>query len=232
MAIRRFGYNIRPLIMGSINRFLMVCLGAGMVFSSTALGASEPKRFGLGGMIGGTVTNVANHPLETKSLKRFQVAGFLNYRLTRMISYQMDLVVIGKGYNLPNMEAFDSDDTLFIFSTSITALITYVEMPIMLKISAPVRGKFIPYLLGGGYGSFLLSNKLRLPDSVLLRYGEHTLANVKKLEAGAIVGAGLDITAGDGFVTLETRYEIGLTTVIKKQPQKNRAWTFAIGYWF
>lgn len=218
--------------MRSFTRYSIICLGAGLVLSGAALGASNPNHVGIGGLIGAAVTNAADHPDRTQSLNRCQAAVLLNYRQTRLISYQMELAIIGKGYRLPDMKAYDADAPKTIFTTSITAFLTYLELPVMAKISVPVRGKYIPYLLGGGYGSYLLSSKWRLPDSLLFTYGDYTLANVSQLEAGAVVGTGLDIKAGHGFVTFETRYEIGLTSVIKKEPQKNRAWTFSVGYWF
>lgn len=215
-------------------RLLSLLLLTGLILSSAAYADVSPGQISKGGKLGVVVSSVNSHKdnsgntMQTKSLTGYQASLFVNFRQSKIFSYQMELAIVGKGYKIPNVSVRDTRDTSVILIKDVTTLLTYLELPVMAKISLPVRGKYIPYFLGGGYGSYLMSGKLRLSDTLLS--DEFKLANANKVGAGAILGAGLDIKAGSGYACLELRYEIDLTSVIKNQPEKNRALTFYIGY--
>jgi hypothetical protein len=209
---------------------------AGLILSSTVHADDSSVQIGKGGKLGVVVASISGHKdlsgstVQTKSLTGYQASLFVSYRQSKVFSYQMELGILSKGYKIPNVSGRDVTDTSIVLVKDVTTLLTYLELPVMAKISLPVRGKYIPYFLGGGYGEYLMSSKLRLSDSLFS--ADYALANAKKIGAGVILGAGLDIKAGSGYACLEIRYEMDMTSVIKNQPAKNRALTFCFGYWY
>jgi hypothetical protein len=187
----------------------------------------DPLRFGIRSGI--NITDVADHPTDTKSRTTFCVGAVANYRLSRYFSMQIEAIAIDKGYRLPEFEVDTADIAVGKAEASIS--VVYIEFPIMAKFRLPLMGYVRPYILGGGFAGFAISDKITLSD--IAQSFEYNLADRRSVDAGLTVGAGVDIKAGlRTVIFLEIRYEPSMTTVITSDDQTHRVFSFQAGWLF
>ncbi|MDD4051108.1 MAG: porin family protein [candidate division Zixibacteria bacterium] len=189
----------------------------------------NPALVGYGGKIGFSLTNVSNHPQKTENHTGYLIGGLCNYPKTDLISFQIEIMLSGKGFTVPDTTVYDTGNVL-LGRLEATWLLQYIEMPVLAKLSPIRTGKYRPYVIGGGYAAFLVHSKLRLKDNLLEL--DYDVNNTKGLDVGGIGGVGIDMMAGRGWVFFEIRYEQGLMSVIKDTDYKSHALSFQAGYWF
>lgn len=112
----------------------------------------------------------------------------------------------------------------------------YLEVPLLLKVHLG-SGTTRPALFLGPAAAFKLNAKVVSPTDENTEIGEA----VRSVDWGLVFGGGVDIAAGDGSLTLEGRYTLGLSPVAKDpEPDqtrssfdpKNGALSFQVGYAF
>jgi hypothetical protein len=84
--------------------------------------------------------------------------------------------------------------------------INYLEVPVLVRFGWGRSASFHPSLFAGPSVAFLLKNEI--VDGAELNLKGQT--GTRDIEAGAILGAGLDYKLGTGDLMLDARYEIGL----------------------
>jgi len=87
--------------------------------------------------------------------------------------------------------------------------INYIEIPVLLKVNMPTEGKIKPFLAVGPGLGILLSSKQTDGEEVDVK--DYT----KSTNFGIIAGAGVAYQMEGGSLSLEARYEIGLSTIAK-----------------
>lgn len=212
--------------------FGFVLLGLFFLVSSTQAGFN-PQLLGYGGKVGINVCNVTGHPQYTETRTGYMVGGLVSYRVSRVFFLQAELLLNIKGYRVPNSEIILKDSLGHVIDTTnltVSPIISYLELPVLVKCRVPLKGKYFPYLIGGGYTWLAIRDRVRLTSSYDIL--DFKLGNVRRIGFGAIVGAGIDVKAGRGKAFFETRYDIGLSSVLKVDDFKMRTISFQAGYRF
>jgi len=118
-----------------------------------------------------------------------------------------------------------------------TFALDYIEVPVMLKLGAPLAGtgQLRPYVMAGPALGFLLTCKVKASSgsqSAEADCDDPTLGlDARSLQVSADFGAGLDI----GRFTVGLRYHLGLTSVDDTGADadvKNRVFSIIAGYGF
>lgn len=158
---------------------------------------------------------------EAASKTSFVGGAFLCYPLTEIFAIQPELLFTMKGAKNEDSEDDESWN------------INYIEIPILLKVALPTEGNVDPSLyVGPGFG-FLLSSKVS-------NGGERDLKDeTEGFDIGLIVGAGVDYQLEAGALSLEARYEVGMTTLAKEEDDSgekldinNSVISIMVGYGF
>lgn len=147
---------------------------------------------------------------ETDFGYSFGIPG--NYKFTQIFSLEADLFYVQKGtkYNVPG----------YHFSYTLE----YISLPVLAKFYMPMESAFKPFLNLGTSVNYLISNqkgikRIMEPDKTYpFNYDpsetDYT-SKTKSLDYGIIAGAGLDCSLFSHTISLEARYEIGLTDINK-----------------
>ena len=128
----------------------------------------------------------------------------------------MDMLVI-QGEVLYSMKGADSADA--------SLGLTYIEIPVLLKYNVPMAGMVSPNLFIGPSLGILLSADAD---------GEDVKEFFKGTDFGVVIGAGVDFDLGTGKVTLDARYNLGLTSLDDTDDAdvKNSGISVMVGYLF
>jgi len=190
----------------------------------------DPKLIGKGFKAGVGSANVNNHA-DAKARTCYLLGAFANYPITKNIDFQIELNAVEKGYIVNDTPIVDTLGNV-IGSAEWRALVTYVEIPVMVKFTLPLRGKVKPYLnIGAFVAQTILKKERRTSDSSGLAY-EINLEGVKSNDAGFVFAAGVDLKSGNGFVFLEARYDYSNISMLKNTKFRSRVWMFQVGYWW
>ena len=167
--------------------------------------SSSPKGLKLG-------FNFANVSIEnfdgTSTNTGFTLGGFFNYTMGNIL-LQPEILFSQKGYE---------------FNTSFsnqTVNITYLEIPVLAKISLPFSGLNPSLLIGPALGIKL--------SATLERNGQSSdLEGLKSMDLGIIFG--IDGKLGNLPMILDIRYNLGLTSIADGGSLKNRVFSIMLGY--
>lgn len=176
------------------NQLLPITIFLLLLFSITELHAQESS-FGVKG--GATAYNLTSEFGEFESTTDrkigFEAGIFGDFPISEILSIQAEAVYVQKGGE-------ESDDT---FGSS-SATLSYVDVPLLLKIRAPLDGSVKPYVFGGGYAGYLID---ATSDD------EGASVDIKEfvddLNYGLKLGAGVHI----GRIVIDARYDMGLANL-------------------
>lgn len=153
------------------------------------------------------------------------VGAFLEFQVSDVVSIQPELFYMQRG-------AEDTEG-----GATYTMAVDYVEIPVLLRLNVPVEGSVAPYFLVGPSIGFKSGCELRYEeDGVEVRVDcEEAEAEIKSIDFGGVVGAGLSFEAGPGNVTVGARYNYGFISLDDSDAEedvKGRAFSFLAGYSF
>lgn len=153
------------------------------------------------------------------------VGGFVTYSLSDMFAIQPELLFTMKG---AKMEVAGYKETVKV---------NYLEIPVLAKLSIPTPGNVKPSLFVGPSLAIKLSAKAEWEEDG--ESGEEDISEeVKSTDFGLVFGAGIDFGLGQGKLTVDARYTLGLTKVQKPEEEeeevdmKNGAISIMVGYSF
>ena len=141
----------------------------------------------------------------------FAVGGFLTYSINEMFAVQPELLYSMQGVKYEPSEG-DIDGELIM-------KYDYIQIPILAKVNFPMEGKVKPNIFLGPALGINLSAKYEYTDDLgdaMEAMGmdkEGDIENVKSTAFGLVFGAGIDYGIGNGKLTFDARYNLGLTTV-------------------
>ncbi len=211
-------------------RAVAVLLGLAVIaMTSGAVAEFNPKLVGIGGRGGFNLANVSNNPDHPDSRTGYLLGAFVNYPMTRLFTIQLELSVTGKGFKNPKSPVRDSTDSV-IGTIAESWVVGYLELPFVVKLAPPTPSAYRPYLIGGGFASLLVQHKRHLDDG--LTAVDEPLPYITSTDAGGIIGAGIDLKTGNGWIFFEGRFEPSLTSLAKDKSYKSRVWSVQAGYWF
>lgn len=208
---------------------IVLAIAVFLLAASVSAAQWKPAEMGIGLKGGAGIADVINHKRPTDSRTAYAIGGLLNYKQNPWISFQTELLYTLKGYRLKDILVFDTAGEL-VGTTNAEFILGYAEVPVLAKFTPPLKGKYRPYLLAGGFMAISIYDKYRLSnETIAVDFG---LANAEKVDMGATVGVGIDIKAGQGWVSFETRFDSSLLPAIKDEDQKSQALFFQFGYWW
>ncbi len=207
----------RVLMMRSLPLRLLAASGVLLVVLAKPAYA---QRFSIGGRAG---LDFARLELETgsnfDSRIAFSVGGFFGYRLSEQFAFQPELSFVMKGAGSAVtftgfIEALPPEENPVVTNVHFEYKLDYLELQVPLTLLIPA-------------GSSVLMPRVYLGPSLALEVGCETGADVegeaapsipcftetKKVDFGVIVGAGLDTRLGDGALTTDLRYNLGLRDI-------------------
>ena len=180
--------------------------------------------------LGGDFEDVIEASTDMKT--GFSAGAFLGFDLHRLFRLQAEAQYVQKG-------AKASEE-----GVTGTFSLNYVEVLVPLTLLIPVEGAAVqPRLYAGPSIAFELDCKIKLEDTgVEVEFdcadppvGVDIDAETKSVDFGAFFGAGIDIPAGPGAVTLDVLYNLGLADIDDSDPVidvKNRNIQILAGYGF
>jgi hypothetical protein len=183
-----------------------------------------------GGIIANEVGSDARISVQGSSSKLsfkggFVGGGFASYNFTELIGVQPELLFSMKGAK---------NSSTIGDASNFRALLDYVEIPVLLTVNPTTNSRVHPQIYAGPDIAFLVSAKAR--DDV---NGQTVTNDIKsKLHStdfGVAMGAGLNYPMGNGKLSFDARYTLGVTKIYKTTPQpniRNSAISFMAGYSF
>lgn len=156
----------------------------------------------------------------------FAFGGYVTLGMTDLFSVQPELLYSMKGAKW--------DYTDLSGTVNVTDRLSYIEIPVLFKVQLVGTPAFKPNFYVGPQFSMLLSAKEKSEAS-----GQSAEAdikdNLKSTDFGLVGGVGANFPVGTGSLSLDIRYDLGLSKVIDAAPApkiNNSAITFLVGYGF
>jgi hypothetical protein len=150
---------------------------------------------------------------------------FVRFDATPTISLQPELLFVQKGASFT--------DSWFGLPVGGELKLTYIEVPVLLRVGLPVSGaSFMPALFAGPAISFNRSARSR-SSAIGFERERDVEEETKDLDFGAVVGGGVDYRFLRGVLSLDLRYNLGLVTLDDSgdgEDVKNRAFMFTLGF--
>jgi hypothetical protein len=198
-----------------MKKFVFVLMVAATTLFAVSPLFAEGAQFGI--KAGLNIANVTGDDAEGFSSKVGLVAGgFMCYNFTEIFAFQPELLFTMKG------ASGDGDHKWSV---------NYIEIPVLFKANLPTEGKIKPMLYAGPGFGILMSSKA---DDVDMK------DETTSFDIGVMAGAGIAYQMEKGAITLEARYEVGMTTLAKNEDEdtgskpdiKNSVISFLVGYAF
>lgn len=171
-----------------------------LFISNTNLFAQGAK-FGIkGGAAAYKLTSEFGDASATSDRKiAFEAGIFGEFPINKLISIQPEAVFVQKG----------GEETSQSFGNSSLTL-NYVDVPLLLKINAPVDGSLQPFIFGGPYAGYLI-------EATTDADGENQDLTdlLNEIHYGLKVGVGINI----GPVMLDARYDMGIANLYKEDEE-------------
>lgn len=182
-----------------------------ITIASTKAQDSNPVRFGIKGGVNFS-TFYAKDVDNTKMRTGFNAGLFAKLPLSNYIAVQPELYYITKGAEVTYNGTFVDGTAGF--------RLNYIELPIMFV--GNITKNF--NVQAGPYAAFLINGKVKNESNVNLFNFEDNLNtdDYNTFEAGAAIGAGIDINA----VSFGVRYNLGLTTIGRERTYLGTNYTF------
>jgi hypothetical protein len=187
--------------------------------------AAASSRLSLGPFVGlNYFTFYGSDAGDANSRVDFAVGGQLDYDFAAGGLFRTGLIYSRQGAEMSDQ------------GTMVKFKINYIEVPLLFGYRFPTSSGVRPYLLGGGQLGF------KVGCSVEGSQGSTTVSfacddpnlglDVSSFDFELGGGAGLAFPAGSGSFTVDARYMLGLTKVVKDAEVKNRGFTFGVAYMF
>jgi len=126
---------------------------------------------------------------------------FIAFNLGDTLAIQPEILYTVKGTKL------EAGGIIFNETAKATTEISYLEIPLLLKLSMSTEGSIIPRLFVGPAAAVKLDAKAKFEYAGISE--EEDIENIKDVDFGLVAGAGFDI----GVLTVEARYTLGLVSI-------------------
>ena len=142
---------------------------------------------------------------SSQSINSFNAGILATFDVAGLLALQPELLYTMKGYNAsyPVPEVIGP---IPFGSGNLTGKISYLEIPVLLKLNTSSLGIIRPNIFAGPEVAFKLSSKATSgsPSS------EQDLQNINSTDFGIIVGAGININLPITTIMVDIRYDIGM----------------------
>lgn len=206
--------------------FLVALLMLGLVTMPARAGI----HFGLKG--GLSLANIKSDPptfegFEWKTKQGIAGGASLEIGLIKGFSLQPEILYVQKGAKITaNIEGID---------ITLKANIDYIEIPLLLKYNL-ISGLTIPSVYAGPFIGFNRKAEFVISAPGYPEEREDIKDDIKSTEYGLVFGVGLTQKLGLFRVTLDARYDLGLSNIFEGEDGPNyiktRTWLFMAGISF
>lgn len=119
----------------------------------------------------------------------FMIGGFatIDYAKVEAIGFRSEAMYIQKGASSPDQEIE----------------VNYLDTSLLLDIYAPLDGNIAPHVFVGPTAGVYLNGNLGNVEEDKVNFEEYTV----------VFGGGLNVNASFGLILIETRYQLGLTSI-------------------
>lgn len=180
--------------------------------------AAQQNMFGVkGGIISSELSGDFG---DVESRTGFGFGAFLQVMIAPNLSIQPEALYLSKGASESGGDG--------------EVKVNYLQVPVLVQYHFPTPG-VSPRLFAGP--SIAFETGCDFEDGSVSVSCEDEMVNTKSADFGLVFGAGVDIPAGGVVVTLDGRYDMGVTNLIEDGDEfdvdlKNRAWEFFAGVGF
>ncbi len=194
---------------------LVLMLVAIVLFWASPLWA-ENMMFGVKGGLG--LANLSGGDVYNNSIKYGGTGGvFMRYTLSDILAVQPEALFAMKGAKY-EAEGLKSQEK-----------VNYIEVPVLVRATMPNESKVKPSVFLGPAIGILLSNKITNGEEIDIK------DDTKSIDIGVVAGAGVEYVLENGCVLLDARYEMGLSSIMKKvgdeqREVKNSVISIMVGY--
>ncbi|UCB52659.1 MAG: PorT family protein [Candidatus Zixiibacteriota bacterium] len=162
----------------------------------------------------------------TDSKMGFCGGPFITCSINEMLAVQTEFLFSMKGAKLGERVRADEYGNI-IETSSIRDVINYLEIPVLGKLSVLPQGRVRPNLFAGPFFALKLTGKHKLGSQ------ETDLENLKDTDYGLVFGGGVDFELGQGELTADARYNLGLAKIFDSPMDvRNRVISVMLGYSF
>ena len=214
---------------------LLACIAAGLVLLVAGSSASASLPIPVGVRVGATVAWLGYEDLapniETGDRYGYFAAGNVDYPFTPMFAVELGLAVADQGGEIKGSGTFFNQQV----SGAATFKLTYLYIPLLLKVSAPdLRIK--PFVKVGPQFGFLLSSKMEAETSQFGKIETDIDDDTKGSEVALYVSGGVEFP-GRYRSFLEVGYSHGFTGIAERPSPvftdaKNQVLTVTAGFIF
>lgn len=154
----------------------------------------------------------------------FCFGGFVTFSIHEMFAIQPEVLYTMKG---AKTEGQVLGETLKVWMN-----LNYVEIPVLAKLQIPTQGSIKPSLFVGPALGVKLSGKAKAEYAG--ESEEEDIEDIKSTDFGLVFGGGVDFGLGKGYLIVDLRYTLGLTTLSEFEDDdvKNGVFSLMIGYSF
>lgn len=147
--------------------------------------------------------------------------GFIRFNIGKIFAIQPEFLYTMKGAKF--------EETVLDEAMKYTMNLSYLEIPVFVKLMIPTPGGIKPSLFAGPAVAIKLSGKTKLKYAGQT-IEEEDVENMKDTDFGLIIGAGVDF----GKLTVDLRYVLGLTAIEEEAEfeTKNGVISLIVGYSF
>lgn len=180
-----------------MKKLLSIICVAGLMALSVQQADAQDTKFGIkgGGTLYSVTTSFAGFE-ETSSNKIGFAAGlFVEKPFNDLVSLQVEGLFVQKGGEEEGDEFFGDEDIT----------LSYVDVPVLLRVNIPLDGGAQPYVYAGGFAGYLL-------DATASEEGfedEDVSEFLEDFNYGLTFGAGVSF----GMLSLDVRYDMGLANI-------------------
>jgi hypothetical protein len=183
-----------------------------LVMLSTTAAAGEISYGVKGGLFTANMTAIPAGWDDTAFKNGLAGGVYINYAFNENLSLQPEVLYVMKG--------LDGVITNPIFTVDFTGEYNYIEIPLLARYTIPTQSGFSAFFFVGpsleiNVAADLeldgIDHRTRVPLTGSVDYSDLT----RKTGGSFIFGAGCALGVGPGRITLDARFDIGLTKVIK-----------------
>jgi hypothetical protein len=175
--------------------------------SATAGAVERPFRIVIdGGLAISKLRDVEDPHSVFESMKSFTASAGVSWRLLDGLAVEPRVSYLVKGISYGEVEVVDETGTILGKGEELYP-VDMLEIPVLLRWNAPVRGPIRPSLALGPFVSFELRERLKYTGAVReTRSGD----KLKNTDLGVVFAGGVGVNAGIGVWFIEGRYDLGL----------------------
>lgn len=142
------------------------------------------------------LADLTGDEIEEKE-KRITAGGgiFLDILITEYFSVRPEMLYIPKGVRASELE-----------NSGIN--LSYVEVPLLAKFRLPNESAFSPGFFLGPYVGIITKAEIEIAN-----ISTNIKNDMKNADFGMVLGAGLDMNAGKGIITVEGRYSFSFSSI-------------------